>query len=144
MLLTGRMFTFKILSPRGRRLEVKGARKNGASVWDSRGERERLHREAHENRFYSLSESAENSCWLRDSREDKCSREARKLSIDQRKSKECMANKAVKVSYYTTKWYNRSSDLRVQFNETMWLKSKRKVGGFKRYLQRNDLTSNTH
>ena len=42
MLLTGTMCTFKILSPRARRLEVKGARKNGASVRDSRGERERL------------------------------------------------------------------------------------------------------
>ena len=46
-----------------------------------RGERVRLAkregapaREAHENRFYSLSESAENSYWLRDSRENKCSR----------------------------------------------------------------------
>ena len=38
-------------------------------------------REAHENRSYSLSESAENSYWLRGSRADKCSRWARKLSI---------------------------------------------------------------
>ena len=40
-----------------------------------------LAQEAHENRFYLLSESAENSYWLKDSQGDKRSRWARKLSI---------------------------------------------------------------
>ena len=40
-----------------------------------------LAQEAHENRFYLLSEGAENSYWLKDSQGDKRSRWARKLSI---------------------------------------------------------------
>ena len=40
-----------------------------------------LAQEAYENRFYLLSESAENSYWLKDSQGDKRSRWARKLSI---------------------------------------------------------------
>ena len=49
-------------SLRSRRLEVMGARKNGAREGDTRGEIEVAPaREAHENRFHSLSESAEGS-----------------------------------------------------------------------------------
>ena len=73
MLLTGRMFTFKILSSRGRRLEVK-AQERTRHASETREVRWNDAREAHENRFYSLSESAENSHWLRDFREDKCLR----------------------------------------------------------------------
>ena len=73
MLLTGRMFTFKILSSRGRRLEVM-AQERTRHAGETREVRENDAREAHENRFYSLSESPENSHWLRDSREDKCLR----------------------------------------------------------------------
>ena len=40
-----------------------------------------LAQEAHENRFYLLSEGAENSYWLNDSQGDKRSRWARKLPI---------------------------------------------------------------
>ena len=39
--------------------------------------------EAHENRFYSLSEGAEDSYWLRGSQRDKCSREEKQLSIEE-------------------------------------------------------------
>ena len=49
-------------SLRSRRLEVMGARKNGAREGDTRGEIEVAPaREAHESRFHSLSESAEGS-----------------------------------------------------------------------------------
>ena len=48
-------------SPRSRRLEVMGAGKNRACERDMQGERRRLPKEAHENCFYSLSESAEDS-----------------------------------------------------------------------------------
>ena len=68
------MFTFKILSPRGRRSGKGRKKERGKRVRLTRREGAPARREAHENRFYSLSESAENSYWLRDSREDKCSR----------------------------------------------------------------------
>ena len=49
-------------SLRSRRLEVMGARKNGAREGDTRGEIEVAPaREGHEGRFHSLSESAEGS-----------------------------------------------------------------------------------
>ena len=49
---------------RSRRLEVKGARKNGVCEGDTQRERDRC--------FYLLSESAKNSSWLMGSRGDKC------------------------------------------------------------------------
>ena len=49
---------------RSRRLEVKGARKNGVCEGDTQRERDRC--------FYLLSESAKNSSWLIGFRGDKC------------------------------------------------------------------------
>ena len=49
---------------RSRRLEVKGARKNGVCEGDTQRERDRC--------FYLLSEKAKNSSWLIGSRGDKC------------------------------------------------------------------------